>query len=140
MKWVMYEYMTHFPNVLEYRTLPAQVWSVQVVRTPVPVSKVHPKESSQTQKDRCYSGHASSNNGATVAISYGNVPLSRFIPAGPTPWGRRGLCLTRFNKIAIPNNKFQMVSGQGSHWLIDGPTMFSSMCSPPLSNICQFYF
>ena len=23
--------------------------------------------------------------------------------------------LTRFNKIAIPNNKFQMASGQGSH-------------------------
>ena len=48
--------------------------------------------------------------------------------------------LTRFNKIAIPNNKFQMASGQGSHWLIDSPTIFSSMCSPPLSNICQFYF
>ena len=48
--------------------------------------------------------------------------------------------LTRFNKIAIPNNKFQMASGQGSHWLIESPTIFSSMCSPPLSNICQFYF
>ena len=47
---------------------------------------------------------------------------------------------TRFNKIAIPNNKFQMASGQGSHWLIESPTIFSSMCSPPLSNICQFYF
>ena len=46
----------------------------------------------------------------------------------------------RFNKIAIPNNKFQMASGQGSHWLIESPTVFSSMCSPPLSNICQFYF
>ena len=44
-----------------------------------------------------------------------------------------------FNKIAIPNNKFQMASGQGSHWLIESPTIFSSMCSPP-SNICQFYF
>ena len=29
------------------------------------------------------------------------------------------LYLTRFNKIAIPNNKFQMSSGQGSHWLIE---------------------
>ena len=45
-----------------------------------------------------------------------------------------------FNKIAIPNNKFQMASGQGSHWLIQSPTIFSSMCSQPLSNICQFYF
>ena len=25
--------------------------------------------------------------------------------------------------------KFQMASGQGSHWLIESPTMFSSMCS-----------
>ena len=48
--------------------------------------------------------------------------------------------LTRFNKIAISNNKFQMASGQGSHWLIESPTIFSFMCSPPLSNICQFYF
>ena len=46
----------------------------------------------------------------------------------------------RFNKIAISNNKFQMASGQGSHWLIESPTIFSSMCSPPLSDICQFYF
>ena len=46
----------------------------------------------------------------------------------------------RFNKIAIPNNKFQMASGQGSHWLIESPTIFSPMCSPPLSYICQFYF
>ena len=30
------------------------------------------------------------------------------------------------------NNKFQMASGQGSHWLIESPTIFSSMCSPPL--------
>ena len=45
-----------------------------------------------------------------------------------------------FNKIAISNNKFQMASGQGSHWLIESPTIFSSMCSPPLSDICQFYF
>ena len=37
--------------------------------------------------------------------------------------------LTRFNKIAISNNKFQMASGQGSHWLIESPTIFSSMCS-----------
>ena len=48
--------------------------------------------------------------------------------------------LTRFNKIAIPNNKFQMASGQGSHWFIESPTMFLSMCSPPLSYICQFNF
>ena len=48
--------------------------------------------------------------------------------------------LIRFNKIAIPNNKFQMASGQGSHWVIDSPIIFTSMCSPPLSDICQFYF
>ena len=48
--------------------------------------------------------------------------------------------LDRFNKITIPNNKFQMTSGQGSHWLIESPTILSSMCSPPLSYICQFYF
>ena len=50
------------------------------------------------------------------------------------------VCVTRFNKIAISNNKFQMASGQGSHWLIESPTIFSSMYSPPLSDICQFYF
>ena len=54
--------------------------------------------------------------------------------------GDNGSDLTRFNKIAIPNYKFQMASGQGSHWLIESPTIFSSMCSPPLSNICHFYF
>ena len=37
--------------------------------------------------------------------------------------------LTRFNKIAISNNKFQMASGQESHWLIESPTILSSMCS-----------
>ena len=31
--------------------------------------------------------------------------------------------LTRFNKIATPNNKFQVASGQGSHWLIESPTI-----------------
>ena len=35
------------------------------------------------------------------------------------------LDLTRFNKIVIPNNKFQMASGQGSHWLIENPTIFA---------------
>ena len=48
--------------------------------------------------------------------------------------------LTRLNKIAIPNNKFQMASGQRSHWLIEIPTILSSMCSPPLYDICQFFF
>ena len=52
---------------------------------------------------------------------------------------KQHLDLTRFNKIAI-SNKFQMASGQGSHWLIESPTIFTSMCSPPLSDICQFYF
>ena len=47
--------------------------------------------------------------------------------------------MSRFNKIAIPD-KFQMASGQGSHWLIESPTIFLYMCSPPLSNIGQFYF
>ena len=40
----------------------------------------------------------------------------------------------------LPMNKLQMASGQGSHWLIKSPTIFSFMCNPPLSNICQFYF
>ena len=40
----------------------------------------------------------------------------------------------RFNKIATPNNTFQMACGQGSYWLIESPTIFSSMCSPPLSD------
>ena len=31
--------------------------------------------------------------------------------------------LTRFNKIAIPNIKFQMANGQGSHWFIESPTI-----------------
>ena len=51
-----------------------------------------------------------------------------------------GMDLTRFKKTAIPNNKFQMASGQGSLWLIESPTIVSSMCSPRLSDICQFYF
>ena len=50
------------------------------------------------------------------------------------------LDLTRFSKIAISNNKSQMTSGQGSHWLIERPTSCSYMCSPPLSDICQLYF
>ena len=47
--------------------------------------------------------------------------------------GDRGVetAVTRFNKIAIPNNKFQMASGQGSHWLIESPKLLSSMCSRP---------
>ena len=48
--------------------------------------------------------------------------------------------LTRFNKIAIPNNKFQMASGQGSHWLIESPTIFSSMCSPFITLCEKEYF
>ena len=35
---------------------------------------------------------------------------------------------TRFNKIAIPNNKFQMASRQGSHWLIESLNIFSHLC------------
>ena len=45
-----------------------------------------------------------------------------------------------FNKIAHSNNKFQMASGQGSHWLIESSTVLSSVCSPPLLDICRFYF
>ena len=60
--------------------------------------------------------------------------------AGPSLRQFDVIGLTRFNKVAIPNNKFLMASGQGSHWLIESPTIFSSMCSPPLSHICQFYF
>ena len=68
--------------------------------------------------------------------------LLAIVSAGHLPprLGISVLPLTRFNKIAISNNKFQMASGQGSHWLIESPTIFSSMCSPPLSDICQFYF
>ena len=43
----------------------------------------------------------------------------------------------RFNKIAIPNYKTQMAVGQGSHWLIESPTILSFTYSPPLSHICQ---
>ena len=42
--------------------------------------------------------------------------------------------LTRFNKIAIPNYKFQMAGGQGSHWLIENPTILY-LYSLPLSDI-----
>ena len=38
--------------------------------------------------------------------------------------GLGGLFNKRFNKIAIPNNKFQMASGQGSHWLIESPQLY----------------
>ena len=47
--------------------------------------------------------------------------------------------LTRFNKIAISNNKFQMASGQGSHWLIESPTIFSSMCTFCVARPYQIY-
>ena len=46
--------------------------------------------------------------------------------------------LTRFDKIAIQNYKFQMASGQGSHWLIDSPTIVLFMYKLPLSDICCF--
>ena len=36
----------------------------------------------------------------------------------------RKFTLTRFKKITIPNNKFQMASGQESHWFIKSPTIF----------------
>ena len=36
--------------------------------------------------------------------------------------------------------EFKMTSGQGSHWLIESPTILSFMCSPPLPDICQLYF
>ena len=48
--------------------------------------------------------------------------------------------LTRFNKIAIPNNKFQMVKWTRKPLAYRESNNFLSMCSPPLSNICQFYF
>ena len=32
--------------------------------------------------------------------------------------------LVGFNKIAIPNNNFQMASGQGSHWLIESEDQY----------------
>ena len=75
-----------------------------------------------------------------------NLGNRAFSVAAPRVWNeilitlKTAEDLTRFNKIAISNNKFQMASGQGSHWLIESPTIFSSMCSPPLSDICQFYF
>ena len=39
--------------------------------------------------------------------------------------------LIRFNKITIPNNKFQKASGQGSHWLIESPTIFHVCIARP---------
>ena len=68
------------------------------------------------------------------------VNMAKGLPHGRKLRRRLPVSLSRFNKIAIPNNKFLMASGQGSHWLIESPTIFSSMCSPPLSNICQFFF
>ena len=49
----------------------------------------------------------------------------------PLEGKKRSLFIMLFNKIAIPNSKFQMASGQGSHWLIESPKKISSMCSLP---------
>ena len=35
------------------------------------------------EKGRCHSGHASTNNSATVTTSHGNGPLPTFIPTRP---------------------------------------------------------
>ena len=64
---------------------------------------------------------------------YSYIPLYRSVILR-----RLHLQVIIFNKIVIPNNKFQMASGQGSHWLIERPTILSSMYSPPLSDVCQF--
>ena len=37
--------------------------------------------------------------------------------------------LTRFNKIAIPNNKFQMANGQGSHWIYGEVLLGGLICT-----------
>ena len=67
-----------------------------------------------------------------------SVTLSALIPL------HRFAHLKRFNNIAILNNKFQMASGQGSQWLIESATIFSSMRSPPfikyLSILCLNIF
>ena len=46
----------------------------------------------------------------------------------------------QFNKIAISNIKFQMASGQGSHWLIESPTIFHLCVARPcqISVNCMF--
>ena len=45
----------------------------------------------------------------------------------------------RFNTTAKTNNKFQMAIVQGSHWLIESPTVLPFTYSPPLSHICQSF-
>ena len=35
--------------------------------------------------------------------------------------------LTRFNKSAIQSCTFHVVNGQKKHWIIESPTMFSTM-------------
>ena len=85
-------------------------------------------------RERSYSSSATEVRCQTVQAETGSHDYVTFMLY------ETGSDLTRFKKIAIPNNKFQMASGQGSHWLIGSPTIFSCMCSPPLSNICKFYF
>ena len=55
-----------------------------------------------------------------------------YLTINTTMLSRNTICnyLTRFITIAIPNYKFQMASGQGSHWLIECQNNWSSMYSP----------
>ena len=46
-----------------------------------------------------------------------------------------------FNKISMQGNELQLANGQGSHWLIESPNNnCSSNFTPPLSDICRFYY
>ena len=66
-----------------------------------------------------------------LSTSPDTTPFQKIILQGPEGKKKNWLdnlqewiyILTRFNKITIPNNKFQMTSGQGSRWLIESPTL-----------------
>ena len=75
-----------------------------------------------------------------VTVLFTSIPVTEAVSVIKDRLNQDTKLKDRLNKIAIPNNKFQMASGQGSYWLIESPTIFSSMCSPPLSDIYQFYF
>ena len=71
------------------------------------------------------------NKGDDVVVCFTGIKTSKQAKqrniTSRTRQHRTGFSLTRFNKIAIPNNKFKMASGQGTHWLIKSPTIFSSI-------------
>ena len=73
-------------------------------------------------------------------LSLSSRPKSEHLPENrrlkaETNLPRHLVSLTRFYKIAVQNYKFQMASGQGSHWFIESPTTLPCMYSRPLSDI-----